>query len=84
MISTASALAASQQGPADATFPVAFAMTFTHYMNAATTVSTTFKVRAGQTAAGSTTFNGGNQSGTRAFGGVMASSITITELKDAS
>ncbi len=53
---------------------------FTHYMTAGTTSSTTFKVRAGRDAsAGSTmTFNGA--SGTQIFGGVMASSLTISEI----
>lgn len=53
---------------------------FSHYMTAGTTSSTTFKVRAGRdaSAAGTVTFNG--QSGGRIFGGVMASSITITEI----
>lgn len=52
---------------------------FTHYMTAGTTSSTTFKVNAGSSAAGTTTFNGSG--GARLFGGVMASSITITEIK---
>lgn len=51
---------------------------FTHYMTAGTTSATTFKVRAGGHAANTTTFNG--FSGGRAFGGVAASSITITEI----
>lgn len=52
---------------------------FTHYMTAGTTSSTTFKVLAGSSAAGTTTFNGSG--GNRLFGGKMASSITITEIK---
>ena len=52
---------------------------FTHYMTAGTTSATTFKIRAGSSAAGTTTFNGSG--GGRLFGGVMASSITITEIK---
>ena len=52
---------------------------FTHCMTAGTTSSTTFKFRAGQPTAGTTGFNGWNS--TRIFGGVMASSITITEYK---
>lgn len=39
---------------------------------------TTFKVRCGGTAAGTTTFNG--IAGSRVFGGVMPSSITVTEI----
>lgn len=52
---------------------------FTHYMTAGTTSATTFKVRAGGQTAGTVTFNG--QSGGRLFGGTIASSITITEIK---
>jgi hypothetical protein len=52
---------------------------FSHYMTAGTTSATTFKVRAGSSSAGTTTFNGSNSA--RIMGGVMASSITITEIK---
>jgi hypothetical protein len=48
-----------------------------HDMVAGTTSATTFKVRAGGAFGGTMTFNG--NSGGRIFGGVMASSITITE-----
>jgi hypothetical protein len=51
---------------------------FRHKMTAGTTSATTFKVRAGGQAAGTTTFNG--QAAGRIYGGVMASSITITEI----
>ena len=51
---------------------------FTHYMTAGTTSSTTFKVRAGPDIPDTMTFNG--QGGARKMGGVMASSITITEI----
>jgi len=54
------------------------AKTFTHYMTAGTVSATTFKVRAGA-ASGTTTFNG--RGSVRVHGGVMASSITITEYK---
>jgi hypothetical protein len=50
----------------------------THYMTAGTTSATTFKVRIGGLFAGTTTFNG--TAGGRLLGGVMASSITISEL----
>lgn len=53
-------------------------VTLVHYMTAGTTSATTFKVRAGATA-GTLTFNG--RAGARIYGGVMASSITITEIK---
>jgi len=53
-------------------------ISFTHYMTAGTTSSTTFKVRAGGNTGATVTFNG--QSGGRMYGGVLASSITITEI----
>jgi hypothetical protein len=49
----------------------------THSVVAGTTSALTFRVRLGADAAGTTTFNGYN--GTRRFGGVASSSITITE-----
>ena len=53
---------------------------FTHYMTAGTTSSTTFKVRAGTGGGGGTfTFNG--TGGSALYGGTLASSITITEIK---
>ena len=51
---------------------------FTHYMDAGTTSATTFKVRAGMDAG---TININGTAGARKLGGVMASSITITEIK---
>lgn len=53
-------------------------VSFTHYMAAGTTSATTFKFRGGASS-GTTTFNGTDTS--RKYGGVMASSITITEIK---
>lgn len=53
-------------------------ISFNHTMTAGTTSATTFKVRAGGESAGTLTFNG--TSGGQIYGGVMASSITITEL----
>lgn len=74
--STVSALAAlSQVGSSNGQTHIGF----THWMTAGTTSATTFKVRGGGSAAGTTTFNG--HSGGRHMGGVMASSITITEIK---
>jgi hypothetical protein len=77
--STANALAAVN-GP-----PVPFnsssfsdTVAFTHYMTAGTTSSTTFKVRVGVNT-GTLGFNC-DTSGIRKFGGVMSSSITITEI----
>jgi hypothetical protein len=75
--STASALAATTAYALTAVGAVL--LTFTHYMTAGTTSATTFRVRAGGSNAGTTTFNG--SSGARLLGGVMASSITITEVK---
>lgn len=49
-----------------------------HSMLAGTTSSTTFKVRAGGTAAGTTTFNG--ESAARLFGGVYNSLLRVTEI----
>lgn len=74
--STANALACACHVAA-ANYPIT--TTFTHIMVAGTTSSTTFKVRAGAEAAGTTTLNG--NAGARQFGGVLASSITITEIK---
>lgn len=55
------------------------ALKFTHYMTAGTASVTTFKVRAGLQSGGETlTFNG--EGGNRKLGGVLASSITITEI----
>jgi len=52
---------------------------FNHYMAAGTASSTTFKVRIGSSSATTMTFNG--FSSARKFGGVLASSITITEIQ---
>ena len=73
---TAGALAAGMQHVAAADQPRV--VTFTHYMTSGTTSATTFKVRAGLSTAGTTTFNGA--AAARLLGGVLASSITITEV----
>jgi hypothetical protein len=74
--STANALAcAAQYQPAGQLVTI----NFSHYMTAGTTSATTFKVRAGNGGSGTTTFNG--VSAGRLFGGVISSSITITEIK---
>ncbi len=52
---------------------------FTHYMTAGGVAATTFKVRAGSPGGATTSFNG--LVGNRQLGGVMASSITITEIE---
>lgn len=53
--------------------------TLTYWMTAGQTTSMTFKVRVGGTVAGTVTVNGWNSG--RILGGVMASSISITEYK---
>ena len=75
---TAGALAVGHQAESSATTGVVQNIKFNHKMTAGTTSATTFKIRAGDTAAGTTTFNGSG--GGRRFGGVLASSITITEI----
>ena len=74
--STANALAAVAEYTATTNGNIR--LVFTHFMTAGTTSATTFKVRVGCNNAGTVTFNGA--SGARLFGGVMASSITITEI----
>lgn len=78
--STAGALAAvsvlSANVSGAATYP--YQMILNYKMTSGTTSSTTFKVRAGPGASDTMTFNG--QSGARRLGGVMASSIIITEI----
>jgi predicted S18 family serine protease len=54
-------------------------ISFKHYMTAGTDSATTFKVRVGGNNAGTLTFNGFG--GARKFGGVAASSITISEIE---
>lgn len=74
--STAGALAANDSWIGAAN--VSGSLCYTHYMTSGTTSSTTFKVRAGPNTSGTVTFNG--HSGGRIYGGVFASSITITEV----
>ena len=75
--STANALAAMNATESIANSPLL--ISFTHFMTAGTTSSTTFKVRAGTDAAATTTFNGRDGSNRR-LGGRYASTITITEI----
>ena len=57
-------------------------VSFVHYMTTGTTSSTTFRVRAGKNPAGSNAFVFNGTIGTgRLLGGVMASSITISEIR---
>lgn len=73
---TANALAAAQMDITTAANMRTVA--FRHKMTAGTTSATTFKVRAGLNGSATTTFNG--SAGSQTLGGVMASSITITEV----
>lgn len=57
---------------------VMVSLAFSVKVSSASVATTTFKVRAGMDRAGTMTFNG--NVGTRKFGGVMASSIRITEI----
>lgn len=74
--STANALAAVVTRIDSAT--IYQCVTFTHVMTSGTTSSTTFKVRAGTTAAATITVNGSG--GARKLGGVYQSSIVIREV----
>ena len=76
---TAGALAAMGNQYADAQANTPRQVVFTHFMTAGTASETTFKVRIGSNLSGTTTFNG--TSGSRKMGGIMASSITITEIE---
>ena len=53
-------------------------ISLSHFMTAGTVAETTFRVRSGNASSNTTTFNGAG--GGRNFGGVAASSITITEI----
>lgn len=74
---TADALAASLEHISAVNYVLSIPLK--HKMVAGTTSATTFKIRAGNSSAGTTTFNGA--AGARLMGGVSASSITITEYK---
>lgn len=74
---TANALAANVFYQPTATGEIVLSLTYT--MTAGTTSSTTFRVRLGSPTAGTTTFNGA--SGSRVFGAIPKSAITITEVK---
>ena len=73
--STANALAASSEYGSTATGMINSGLTY--YMTAGTTSATTFKVRAGGETAGTLTLNGFGAA--RKLGGVMISSISVTE-----
>ena len=74
--STANALAAAQVYGVTTT--TGGFITFKHRVSASSTSATTFRVRAGGADAGTMTFNGSSTA--RRLGGVMASSITVTEV----
>lgn len=73
--STANALAATMESKGTNEITV---QRFTYFLTAGTTSPITFKVRSGCDKVGTTTFNG--NVGLPRYGGVMASSITITEI----
>lgn len=73
---TANALAANGEYADTATASVTLALV--HRMVAGTTSSTTFRIRVGGTAAGTTTFNGAGAA--RLYGGITQSNISVTEL----
>jgi len=75
--STAGALAASSMY-ADSSGLCQSEQIITHKMTSGTTSATTFKIRVGMQVAGTCSFNG--LAGTRLYGGVSASSITIWEI----
>lgn len=75
--STANALAAAQAARV-ATANGSAQIVLRYRMLAGTTSLTTFKIRAGGSGAGTTTFNG--SAGSRVFGGVMASSLRVKEV----
>ena len=74
--STAGALAVSHDFDSTATAVVNHGLS--HFMTAGTTSATTFKVRVGPHSSATVTMNGENEG--RRFGGVLGSSITITEI----
>lgn len=74
---TANALSGIIQYMATSDRPLMF--NFSYEMTAGTTSATTFRVRAGSESAGTTTLNGFG--GNRKFGGVMGSSMRVTEIK---
>jgi hypothetical protein len=75
---TAGALAAGVQHLANGNNKMV-CVSFTHYMTAGTTETTTFKVRCGANTGSTTYFN--SIVGSDELAGVLASSITITEIK---
>jgi len=74
--STAGALAVSHDYDSVATAVVNHGLS--HFMTAGTTSATTFKVRVGPHSSATVTMNGEDEG--RRFGGVLGSSITITEI----
>jgi hypothetical protein len=71
------ALAAASEYQTTATGPIRLVVA--HTMLAGTTSATTFRIRGGGAGAGTFTFNG--QGGTRRFGGITLSYISVTEIK---
>jgi len=77
--STANALAAGAETSSNATNRHV-TVTLRHRMTAGTTSATTFKMRCGPTGTATLYFNGDGATAARIFGGVCASSLTVTEI----
>lgn len=77
--STANALAA-RHAAKDISNPAPAAVDLFYRMRAATTSSTTFKIRAGSAVAGTTAFNGTSTGPARYYGGVFYSRLKIVEI----
>lgn len=75
--STANALAVGWNFSATISTPCQVVITY--WVSAGSTSARTYRVRGGATTAATVTFNGA--AGARYFGGAMASSITVTEIK---
>ena len=75
--SIADALASMICFSSDSSIVRPYNITVTHYVTSASIAKRTYKIRIGSNIAGTLTFNG--ISGSRIHGGVLASSITITE-----
>jgi hypothetical protein len=76
--STANALAAGAETAS--TGQIHVTVTLRHRMTAGTTSATTFKMRCGPTGSATLYFNGDHATAARIFGGVCASSLTVTEI----
>lgn len=78
--SDASAIAATANN-VEFDYKLTAVLTLVHYMTAGNTTPMTFKINIGGQGAGNNIYLNGDGTGTQLFGGVAASSMTITELK---